>query len=430
MALTIEYERPWVAEYQEQAIFCEERYGVVEATTKSGKTHGCILWLFEQACMGGPGQYYWWVAPVYTQAEIAYGRLKRALPEQIYHAVDSRRTLTLINGAVIVFKSGEDPDRLYGEDVYAAVIDEASRLREESWHAVRSTLTATRGKLRIIGNVRGRKNWAYKLARRAESGAPNMHYAKITAWDAVKAGILEEDEIEDAQEQLPEQVFKELYLAEPSDDGGNPFGLGAIEACATGWGEGPAYIWAWDLAKSLDWTVGTALNERGQVCAVERWNKTALPPGATGDYWDYTEKRIVELTNGAPALVESNGLGDPVLEGIQRRAKDFRGEENFLGFQTSSTSKQQILEGLAVAIQQRQTKFPPEVDASGNKVPLKSELEEFEYEITRTGMKYSAPEGLHDDCVMSLAMAWALYDALPAPTGLVIYEDRVAISSF
>jgi hypothetical protein len=423
VGLTIEYERPWIAEYQQDAIFCEERYGVVEATTKSGKTHGCILWLFEQAAGGGPGMFYWWVAPVYTQAEIAYGRLKRALPDELYHAVDSKRTLHLINGATIVFKSGEDPDKLYGEDVYAAVIDEASRLREEAWHAVRSTLTATRGQIRIIGNVRGRKNWAYKLARRAESGAPNMHYAKITAWDAVKAGILDDEEIEDAQNTLPEQVFRELYLAEPSEDGGNPFGLNSIEACATGWGEGPPHVWSWDLAKSIDWTAGIALNEAGQVCQIERWNKTMLPPGQTGDYWEITEKLIVELTDGAPALIESNGVGDPVVEGIQRRAREERGEENFLPWITSSTNKQQLMEGLAVAIQQRQTKFPPES-------VLRFELDEFEYQITRTGMKYSAPEGLHDDTVMALAMAWALYDAIPTPIGLVVYEDRVAISSF
>lgn len=423
MGLTIEYQRPWIADYQQDAIFCEERYGVVEATTKSGKTHGCILWLFEEAASGGPGMFYWWVAPVYTQAEIAYGRLKRALPAELYHAVDSKRTLHLINGATIVFKSGEDPDRLYGEDVYAAVIDEASRLREESWHAVRSTLTATRGKIRIIGNVRGRRNWAYKLARRAESGAPNMHYAKITAWDAVKAGILEDEEIEDAQNQLPEQVFKELYLAEPSEDGGNPFGLNSIETCATGWGEGPPHVWSWDLAKSVDWTAGIALNEAGQVCQIERWNKTMLPPGQVGDYWEITEKLIVELTDGAPALVESNGVGDPVVEGIQRRAREERGEENFLPWITSATNKQQLMEGLAVAIQQHLTKFPPES-------VLRTELDEFEYNITRTGMKYSAPEGLHDDTVMALAMAWALYDAIPTPIGLVIYEDRVAISSF
>jgi len=51
--------------------------------------------------------------------------------------------------------------------------------------------------VRIIGNVKGRKNWAYKLARKAESGEPGMSYQKITAYDVIDAGILSEDEIED-----------------------------------------------------------------------------------------------------------------------------------------------------------------------------------------------------------------------------------------
>ena len=32
-------------------------------------------------------------------------------------------------------------------------------------------------------------------------------------------------------------------------------------------------------------------------------------------------------------------------------------------------------------------------------------MESFEYEQTRTGVRYSAPEGLHDDCVVALALA-------------------------
>lgn len=66
-------------------------------------------------------------------------------------------------------------------------------------------------------------------------------------------------------------------------------------------------------------------------------------------------------------------------------------------FKFTSTSKQQIMEGLAVAIQQQKISFP--------EGPIVSELEVFEYEYTRTGVKYSAPEGLHDDCVCALALA-------------------------
>jgi hypothetical protein len=155
-----------------------------------------------------------------------------------------------VNDTYIWFKGAENSDGLYGEDVYAAVIDEGSRTREESWHAVRSTLTATRGPIRIIGNVKGRKNWFYNLARKAESGEPGMTYAKVTAWDAVKAGILDEGEIKDAQRQLPEHVFKELYLAEASEDGSNPFGMEFITACIAPLSDHPADRWGIDLAKS------------------------------------------------------------------------------------------------------------------------------------------------------------------------------------
>lgn len=213
-----EWERPWLAQYQLAAIFCPERYSVIEATTKAGKTAGCLVWIWERAfAYGEPGQSFWWVAPVYPQAEIAYRRMKRAIPRELYKSNDTERRLELSNGALLWFKSGEKPDNLYGEDVYAAVVDEASRIREESWHALRSTLTATRGPVRIIGNVKGRGNWFYHMARKAQRGAPDMHYAKITAYDAVAAGILNQQEIDDARAVLPEQVFRELYEAVPGD---------------------------------------------------------------------------------------------------------------------------------------------------------------------------------------------------------------------
>ena len=66
-------------------------------------------------------------------------------------------------------------------------------------------------------------------------------------------------------------------------------------------------------------------------------------------------------------------------------------------FKFTGPAKQQLMEGLAVAIQQREITVP-----AG---PLVSELETFEYVYTRTGVTYSAPDGLHDDCVCALALA-------------------------
>lgn len=376
------YVRPWLYAAQERALFHDARYGVVEASTKAGKTVGCIAWLVEQALLTGkPGRNFWWVSPIFPQSKIAFRRTRRGLPQDQIAVNETELTITLPNGAVLWFKSGEHPDSLYGEDVYAAVIDEASRVKEESWYAVRSTLTATRGPVRIIGNVKGRKNWAYRLARKAEAGEPGMAYAKLTAHDAVAAGVLSADEIEDARRQLPEAVFRELYLAEPSDDEGNPFGIAAIKARVAPLSDDPPVAWGWDLAKSTDWTVGVALDAQRRVCRLERFQRP----------WQDTIRTIRHETGAVPALVDSTGVGDPILEALQQAGR------NYEGFKFTQPSKQQLMEGLAVAIQRGEVSYPDGV------IPL--ELEAFEYAYTRTGVHYSAPEGVHDDAVCALALA-------------------------
>ena len=380
------YSRPWLAPYQLAALFHRKRYGIIEASTKAGKTVGCMVWLTEQAMQGRAGWNYWWVAPIYPQAKIAFRRLKRSLPREVYHANETELTLTLLNGAVIWFKGADKPDALYGEDVYAAVIDEASRCKEDAWHAVRSTLTATQGPIRIIGNIKGRKNWAYLMARKAEAGEPDMAYAKITAHDAVDAGILHADEVEDARRHLPESVFRELYLAEPSDDGGNPFGIGAIQRCVGPLSVMSPVCYGLDLAKSVDWTVLIGLDVNHHVCRFDRWQGP----------WEATIARVLSQVGRVPVLVDSTGAGDPVLEALQRQGRSQHAR--FTGYHFSSASKQKLMEGLAVGIQQGKTRFP--------KGPIQAELEAFEYEYTRTGVWYSAPEGLHDDCVCALALAY------------------------
>jgi len=387
---TLEYTRPGLYPKQEAAIFTEARYGIVEASTKSGKTVGCMVWLTEQAILHGTtGHSFWWVAPTYNQAKVVYRRLKRSLPREIYTANDSELTLTFVHGAVIACKTADNPDSLYGEDVYAAVIDEATRCKEDAWYAVRSTLTYTEGPVRIIGNVKGRKNWAYKLARLAEGGKAGFHYAKITAHDAIEAKILTDEEVQDAERTLPDNIFRELYLAEPSDDQGNPFGLDAIARCIKPMSTATPVVWGWDLAKSVDWSVGCGLDEDGDVCRFIRMQEP----------WRETIAIIVRHTKCA-SLVDSTGVGDPIVEALQHGAKqnDDSNGQRFDGFKFTSGSKQQLMEGLAVAIQQERIHYPDGV--------ITSELRSMEYEFTRTGVRYAAASGLHDDCVMALALAW------------------------
>lgn len=405
----VEYTRPYLYPKQLEAMFCVERYGLIEASTKSGKTVSAIAWIVEQALAGKAGWNYWWVAPGYNQAEIAYRRIKMGLTKGSFTAFDTPtpRIRTMV-GTWIWFKSADNSDALYGEDVYAAVVDEASRVGESSWIAVRSTLTATRGPVRIIGNVKGRKNWFYDLCRRAEAlmmtepdaTRRSMHYSKITADDAVQAGILDAEEIEDARATLPETIFRELYYAEPGDDAGNPFGLEHIRACTQETlAEGPVVAWGVDLAKSQDYTVVIGLNEYGAVAEFHRWRGTP---------WRNSIRKIWAIVGeDTRALIDSTGVGDPVLEELQVE------HGNFIGYHFTPSSKQKLMEGLSVSIQSREIRFP--------KGPISYELEIFEYEFTRTGVRYSAPVGQHDDCVVALALARQMWTEVAPGDNLIKY---------
>ena len=403
-ATSVDFQLGGLYDKQRAAVWDPARIVLIEAGTKTGKTEACTLWLAEQALTrGSRGRIFWWIAPSYRQAQIAHERMQQRLPRSLFVPNFSDLSLRLINGALIEFRTGEKPDALYGFEVDAVVLDEASRMRVEAWHAVRSTLTVTRGPVRMIGNVRGRRNWFYEMSRRAESGEEDgLAYHRLTWRDAVAAGVIEEGEIKDARRDLPEQVFQELYEAEATEDGSNPFGQEAIEKCIVPLGKGPAIRCGVDLARARDYTVVIGLNSDVHVSTFDRWQH--LP-------WTESLARIDQNVSGVKTLVDSTGIGDALLEALQRPI--YKGEVhpqslnqglavrtavgNYEGYHFSSPSKQALMERLALAIQRQEIGFP--------EGPIVSELQMFEYEYSRNGVKYSAPSGFHDDCVCSLALA-------------------------
>lgn len=399
----VNYERPFLYAKQEAAVFTGKRWSCVEATTKSGKTVSAVAWILEGAFGDNVGDHSWWIAPVSDQSQIAFKRIKEHLTPGSFTSRESPvPTITLLNGADISFRSADKPDSLFGEDVKRAVMDEASRSKADAWHAVRSTLTATRGPALLIGNVKGRKNWFYEMCRRIEGGKePNGHYIKITWKDAVEAGVLDLEEIEDAKRNLPDNVFKELYEAEPSDDGGNPFGEDHIYACVNEkLSSKPPVAWGLDLAKKQDFLVLIGLDDDGQVCRFFRWQ---------GWPWRKSIARIWELVGeDTPCLYDSTGIGDPVGEELEAD-----GHGNFSGYNFSAASKQRLMEGLAVSIQSHEIGYPDG--------PIKTELLSFEYELTRIGVRYSAMEGYNDDCVCSLALARERWTTVAPGASLVSF---------
>lgn len=220
------------------------------------------------------------------------------------------------------------------------------------------------------------------MARKAEAGEPGWTYSRITADDAVAAGVLDRREIADAERTLPDYVFRELYYCEPTDDGGNPFGLQHIAACVGELSTAEPVAFGLDLARKVDWTVLIGLDDGGRVARFDRWQRVP---------WNETRRRALCEIGHIPALVDATGVGDPVVEDMARSAPQIE------PFVFTPKSKQQLMEGLVAAIQAREVTFPDG--------PIRAELEQFEYSRKGASWYYSAPDGQHDDCVMALALA-------------------------
>jgi Terminase RNaseH-like domain len=114
------------------------------------------------------------------------------------------------------------------------------------------------------------------------------------------------------------------------------------------------------------------------------------------DYHLQTERlmMLVEAYKPVAIVAELNAMGIPLAQDLQRRGLPV------YGFTTTSMSKKIAIEGLALALERGHVKLLADAIQKG-------ELLVFEAQPLPSGMvRYTAPDGGHDDTVMALAMAW------------------------
>lgn len=353
---SVEIVKPKFTKYQKEILYCDARFSVTKGATKIGKTFPHLYWLFERAHdQIKKGSNYWWIAPIFPQAKIAFNRMKRTADLLGYRVNETELFIETDYDSRIWFKGADKPDSLYGEDVFAAVFDEFTRAKEEAWFALRSTLTHTKGPCKFIGNSKGKKNWGHKLWLKAKAGEPGYKAFKVTAYDAVDEGILSLEEVEQAKRDLPKHAFDELYLAEDLDDQANPFGIEFLKSVIAPMSSDRSICYGVDLAKSVDWTVIVGLDAEGCISHFSRWQSD----------WRQTKERLISIIGSTPALIDSTGVGDPIYEDIKKECIFAD------GFTFTNRSKQQIMEGLASKIQKKEIRILDGI--------MYDELESFEY---------------------------------------------------
>jgi hypothetical protein len=371
----------------------------------------------------------WWVAPTYGQAEKAF----RVLIENFDGAIKSKRQavgqMTVIwkNGSVTRFVSAERYDNLRGEGVAFMVIDECAMIVRAAWEKVlRPMLSDTMGRALLISTPRG-KNWFYAMYRRGED--PNEPDYESFSFPTSSSPYVPQSEVDEAQRTLPADVFAQEYLGAFLDEAAGVFH--GIEACIYGafepYNAKHRYVIGWDIAKHTDFSVVSVLDVDHVRISGEgdERRETVVPHLVAFDRFntiDYvTQARRAAASARAYqtyVLLDSTGLGDPIYDLLCSYGVPC------YPYSIQTRSKQQLIQSLAVSIQTAGVSYPEDTAI------LQQELGSYQYAISPTGnVQYSAPEGDHDDCVISLALAnWAAQHPLWNAESVLSLEDDEVIS--
>jgi len=344
----------------------------------------------------------WIVSPTYDLSQKVFEYLVQWLikmfPKHASQMISYRPfpRIKTLNGSILECKSAENPTGLLGEELDLLIVDEASRISKRVYETYLFPTTASRqGKTVFISTPFG-KNWFYyKWIENNQRKGSFRFQSKGNPYFPI-------EEWERARQILPEKVFKQEYLAEFLEGAASVFrGVREIinDTCLKDAVPKRFYVMGVDLGKHHDFTVLTIIDKiTYEVVYFDRFKQID---------WPLQKARIIAAArryNSSRVIIDSTGIGDPISDDLKREGllvDDFR---------YTNKSKQQLIEKLSVFIEQKSIIIPPQEE-------LIDELESFGYYITDAGnVKYQAPEGLHDDCVNSLALAvWGLQGRAQKP---------------
>ncbi len=381
----------------------DRRFKAVCTGRRFGKTLCLAAELLDRGG-GEQGGDYGWVAPTYNVADrgveafrtIGYGLVQECGRAPCRVEFQGRDGLKRTR---VWFLSADNPDNIRGFGFQGLVIDEAASIPADVWqYVLRPTIAQTLGWAMLVSTPKGR-NWFYDLFTRGQDPLETQY--KSFSFPSKASPYFPASEWDEAQRTLGENVFRQEFLAEFMEDSAGVFR--GIEAClcpqidADGRRLGEEcrqVVIGCDLAKHKDWTVLIAVDAAtGQCLAMERFNQLA---------WPIQKERIVGFARRwrGRLILDATGIGDPIYDDLTTVLPDIE------PFKLTAGSKTLLIQRLMGAVEQRQISWPAKANQQGNWETLTAEMKRFEYEIPPMGgIRYGAPSGYHDDCVMALALA-------------------------
>lgn len=330
-------------------------------------------------------------APTYKNISEVWRSLRETLKQVTVDRSEQEKYLKVVTGGTVECWSLDNIDSLRGRKYALAITDEAAMIRNPEYFdaVIRPTLADYRGGAWFLSTPRGRNHFwqMYQYGLQEFDGQWKAFHYPTSANPHIPY-----DEIETAQRQMPDRLFRQEYLAEFLDDGGGVFRN--IRGCIYGEMHSLSslppsdYAFGVDLGKQNDFTVIVVIDRKtNRLVYYDAFNQI-----------DYTLqlnrlKALADRLNPSAVVIERN-IGEMFIEEAMRL------NIPVMAFQTTNASKQVLIDSLALAFEQQSITIPQDNRLIG-------ELEAYEMERLPGGtFRYNAPQGMHDDTVIATALAW------------------------
>jgi phage FluMu gp28-like protein len=240
---------------------------------------------------------------------------------------------------------------------------------------------------------------------------PTWYTVQRSSWDNPYLPVAD---LEDLKQQLPERDYLQEILAQFISENGSVFrklqASITLDKPLTSPDPNCTYIFGVDWGRTNDATVCVVYDvTNNQVVHIDHMVRTGfeLQVGRLKMLWQKWQPTTI--------IAETNSMGLPLLEQMQKMGMPVR------GFTTTNSTKMEIIEKLALAIEKEEVGLL-------NDPKLIQELIAYTQERSPSGLvKYGAPQGEHDDCVMALAIAFHGVSS-PGITMLEWYRSRVGMT--
>ena len=334
-----------------------------------------------------------WAVPIYKNARSPW-RFAEAMTAPVANQLRINRTERVMefpSGGRLSIYSADNDVSIRGEAFDLVIVDEAAMVREETYtDVILPTLADRSGRVLLISTPKGR-NWFWREWQRGKAGQPG--YASFQAPTSANPIPSIKQAAELARERVSNRTYRQEWLAEFVEDGGGVFrGVRAVATVAPGAKPHPdhVYVIGADWGRSNDYTVFTVIDATArEVVAIDRSNQVEyeLQRGRL--------RNLVTHWHASVVVAETNAMGQPIVEALSRERIPVR------PFVTTNATKSVIIDALALALERGELQLL-------QFEPLLDELEAFEVDRTASGLtRYGAPSGAHDDCVISLALAYS-----------------------